>query len=83
MPRAKPPLFLQGNIVPERIVSALSLGDGPVGLRLHGVDKVGKLQADTVRDIRGFATKFYTDEGIFDLVGNNTPVFFIQSQNVS
>ncbi|MFD3247698.1 catalase HPII [Rahnella aquatilis] len=34
--------------------------------------------ADTVRDIRGWATKFYTDEGIYDLVGNNTPVFFIQ-----
>jgi len=33
---------------------------------------------DTVRDIRGFATKFYTSEGNFDLVGNNTPVFFIQ-----
>ena len=33
---------------------------------------------DTVRDIRGFATKFYTDEGNFDLVGNNAPVFFIQ-----
>jgi catalase len=34
--------------------------------------------ADTVRDVRGFATKFYTDEGIYDLVGNNMPVFFIQ-----
>ncbi|GAB3933111.1 hypothetical protein GCM10027614_03450 [Micromonospora vulcania] len=34
--------------------------------------------ADTVRDARGFATKFYTDEGTFDLVGNNMPVFFIQ-----
>jgi catalase len=34
--------------------------------------------ADTVRDIRGFATKFYTEEGIYDLVGNNIPVFFIQ-----
>ncbi|WP_321890986.1 catalase HPII [Paraburkholderia tropica] len=34
--------------------------------------------ADTVRDVRGFATKFYTDEGNFDLVGNNVPVFFIQ-----
>ena len=33
---------------------------------------------DTVRDIRGFAVKFYTKEGNFDLVGNNTPVFFIQ-----
>ncbi|WP_030902922.1 catalase [Streptomyces sp. NRRL F-5126] len=34
--------------------------------------------ADTVRDTRGFATKFYTEEGVFDLVGNNMPVFFIQ-----
>ena len=34
--------------------------------------------ADTVRDVRGFAVKFYTDEGVFDLVGNNMPVFFIQ-----
>jgi catalase len=34
--------------------------------------------ADTVRDTRGFATKFYTAEGVFDLVGNNIPVFFIQ-----
>jgi catalase len=34
--------------------------------------------ADTVRDVRGFATKFYTSEGNFDLVGNNIPVFFIQ-----
>lgn len=33
---------------------------------------------DTVRDIRGFATKLYTTEGNFDIVGNNTPVFFIQ-----
>jgi catalase len=34
--------------------------------------------ADTVRDTRGFATKFYTKEGTWDLVGNNIPVFFIQ-----
>ena len=34
--------------------------------------------ADTVRDVRGFATKFYTQAGNFDLVGNNMPVFFIQ-----
>lgn len=33
---------------------------------------------DTPRDVRGFATKFYTQEGNFDLVGNNMPVFFIQ-----
>lgn len=34
--------------------------------------------ADTVRDVRGFATKFYTGEGNYDLVANNIPVFFIQ-----
>ena len=34
--------------------------------------------ADTVRDVRGFAVKFYTGEGNYDLVGNNIPVFFIQ-----
>ena len=34
--------------------------------------------ADTARDVRGFAVKFYTEEGNFDLVGNNMPVFFIR-----
>jgi catalase len=34
--------------------------------------------ADTIRDVRGFATKFYTEDGNFDLVGNNMPIFFIQ-----
>jgi catalase len=34
--------------------------------------------ADTVRDVRGFAVKFYTEEGNWDIVGNNIPVFFIQ-----
>ena len=34
--------------------------------------------ADTVRDVRGFATKFYTEDGNYDLVANNIPVFFIQ-----
>lgn len=34
--------------------------------------------ADTVRDVRGFATKFFTEDGNYDLVGNNIPVFFIQ-----
>ena len=33
---------------------------------------------DLARDVRGFAVKFYTDEGVFDLVGNNIPIFFIQ-----
>src|SRR5512132_1560857 len=34
--------------------------------------------ADAERDIRGFAVKFYTEEGNWDLVGNNTPVFFVR-----
>ncbi|MDD4749319.1 MAG: catalase [Methanosarcinaceae archaeon] len=33
---------------------------------------------DTVRDVRGFAVKFYTDEGNWDMTGNNTPVFFVR-----
>lgn len=49
----------------------------PVFTRFSNV--VGsKGSADTVRDVRGFAVKFYTEEGNFDLVGNNIPVFFIQ-----
>ncbi|MBT0810825.1 catalase [Litoribacter ruber] len=49
----------------------------PVFVRFSTV--VGfKGSADTVRDVRGFATKFYTEEGNYDLVGNNMPVFFIQ-----
>jgi catalase len=36
---------------------------------------------DTPRDVRGFAVKFYTREGVWDLVGNNMPVFFIQDAN--
>ncbi len=38
----------------------------------------GAGSVDTPRDVRGFATKFYTEEGNWDLVGNNIPVFFIQ-----
>ena len=34
--------------------------------------------ADAERDVRGFALKFYTEEGNWDLVGNNTPVFFVR-----
>lgn len=49
----------------------------PVFLRFSTV--AGELgSADTVRDPRGFAIKFYTEEGNYDLVGNNTPVFFIR-----
>lgn len=49
----------------------------PVFLRFSTVG--GEMgSADTERDPRGFALKFYTEEGIWDLVGNNTPVFFIR-----
>lgn len=37
-----------------------------------------KGSADAERDLRGFAIKFYTEEGNYDMVGNNTPVFFIR-----
>jgi catalase len=37
-----------------------------------------KGSTDTARDVRGFSVKFYTEEGNYDLVGNNIPVFFIQ-----
>jgi catalase len=59
---------------------AAFLGDGvetPVFVRFSTV-LGSRGSADTVRDTRGFATKFYTGEGTFDLVGNNIPVFFIQ-----
>ena len=38
----------------------------------------GERGADAERDIRGFALKFYTEEGNWDMVGNNTPVFFLR-----
>jgi catalase len=49
----------------------------PVFLRFSTVAG-SKGSTDLARDVRGFAVKFYTQEGNFDLVGNNVPVFFIQ-----
>jgi catalase len=49
----------------------------PVFLRFSTVQG-SRGSADTVRDVRGFAVKMYTDEGNWDIVGNNIPVFFIQ-----
>lgn len=49
----------------------------PVFVRLSTVAG-SKGSSDLARDVRGFAVKFYTDQGNFDLVGNNIPVFFIQ-----
>ena len=58
--------FLQDPKVETPVYVRFSTVQGPRG------------SADTVRDVRGFAVKFYTTEGNFDLVGNNMPVFFIQ-----
>jgi catalase len=65
----------------KEITKAAFLNDSsretPVFVRFSTV--VGSRgSADTVRDVRGFSTKFYTEEGNYDLVGNNMPVFFIQ-----
>jgi catalase len=49
----------------------------PIALRFSTVAGESG-SADTVRDPRGFAMKFYTEDGIWDLVGNNTPIFFIR-----
>ncbi|XP_074035586.1 catalase-like [Leptinotarsa decemlineata] len=49
----------------------------PIAVRFSQV--AGELgYPDTIRDIRGFAIKFYTEDGIWDLVGNNAPIFFIK-----
>ncbi|WP_159138447.1 MULTISPECIES: catalase HPII [Acinetobacter] len=58
--------FLTNTSVQTPVFVRFSTVQGPRG------------SADTVRDIRGFATKFYTEEGNFDLVANDAPVFFIQ-----
>ncbi len=49
----------------------------PVFVRVSTVAG-NKGSAETARDVRGFALKFYTEEGNFDIVGNNIPIFFIQ-----
>lgn len=49
----------------------------PVAIRFSTVGGESG-SADTVRDPRGFAVKFYTEEGNWDLVGNNTPIFFVR-----
>ena len=58
--------FLQDPAAQTPVYVRFSTVQGPRG------------SADTVRDVRGFAVKFYTQEGNYDLVGNNMPVFFIQ-----
>lgn len=68
------------NPIPELTRASLFQNKGarvPLFARLSTVAG-SKGSKDTPRDVRGFAVKFYTDEGNWDLVGNNMPVFFIQ-----
>ncbi|MET0542641.1 MAG: catalase HPII [Variovorax sp.] len=58
--------FLQDPVVKTPVFVRFSTVAGGAG------------SADTVRDVRGFSVKFYTQQGNYDLVGNNIPVFFIQ-----
>jgi catalase len=76
---------VRGRFRPNRSWSDLTCADflsdpaqeTPVFVRFSTV--VGSRGSmDTARDVRGFAVKFYTREGVYDLVGNNIPVFFIQ-----
>lgn len=72
--------IFQGYGTAGKVTKAAFLAKGvetPVFVRFSTV-LGSRGSADTVRDTRGFATKFYTGEGTFDLVGNNIPVFFIQ-----
>ncbi|MFB6510395.1 catalase [Streptomyces virginiae] len=72
--------IFQGYGTAGKVTKAAFLAKGvetPVFVRFSTV-LGSRGSADSVRDTRGFATKFYTGEGTFDLVGNNIPVFFIQ-----
>jgi catalase len=72
--------FVCTEAIPELTKAQLFQKKGnecPVFVRFSTVTG-GAGSVDTPRDVRGFATKFYTQEGNWDLVGNNIPVFFIQ-----
>ncbi|KZT53024.1 catalase 1 [Calocera cornea HHB12733] len=72
--------FVLHTPIPEYTNAAVLNDTGrrtPVFLRFSTVAG-SRGSADTVRDVRGFAVRFYTEEGNWDIVGNNIPVFFIQ-----
>jgi catalase len=70
-------LFDSQSDVTKAVVMTDTSRKKPVFVRFSTVQG-SRGSADTVRDVRGFAVKFYTEEGNWDLVGNNIPVFFIQ-----
>ncbi len=75
-PALRTPVFVRfSTVMGSRCVHVLT---SVAHHRLMYILNACRGSADTVRDVRGFATKFYTIEGNFDLVGNNIPVFFIQ-----
>ncbi len=70
----------ESNGKASKLTKAAFLASGvktPVYVRFSTVAG-SRGSSDVVRDVRGFATKFYTTEGNYDLVGNNIPIFFIQ-----
>lgn len=72
--------FVVTKAIPELTAASLFATEGkttPVFVRFSTVIH-GNHSPETLRDPRGFATKFYTDQGNWDLVGNNLPVFFIR-----
>lgn len=72
--------FVLTKAIPELTSASLFAEAGkktPVFVRFSTVIH-GNHSPETLRDPRGFATKFYTDQGNWDLVGNNLPVFFIR-----
>lgn len=72
--------FIVTNAIPDLTIASLFAQSGkrtPVFVRFSTVIH-GNHSPETLRDPRGFATKFYTDQGNWDLVGNNLPVFFIR-----
>src|ERR1700733_12891886 len=71
-------LTVTGDLTPYSRAKVFAPGK-KTGLLIHFSTVAGELgAADAERDVRGFAVKFYTEEGNWDLVGNNTPVFFIR-----
>ncbi len=70
--------FLLNTPIPELTSAAFltTQKETPLFVRFSTVAG-SRGSADTARDVRSFAVKFYTDQGNFDLVGNNIPVFFI------
>ncbi|MFN6263668.1 MAG: catalase [Chromatiaceae bacterium] len=72
--------FVVSQAIPDLTIASLFAQAGkktPVFVRFSTVIH-GNHSPETLRDPRGFATKFYTDQGNWDLVGNNLPVFFIR-----